>query len=176
MRRSGHLFKAVGFVYCLTSAVYLKADKVELHSGTVITGQVLSIKDDKLEVDSGYGKLLIPLKEITSMDSDNPIWIRFKGENAFSPWKLETINQQLQLVSPDQSQIRPAVPTELANVSHITPDSDEWRWTGNANAYLSYQRGNTKKDAFNADGQFAVRDYLKRKMIHNQARRKTTVL
>ena len=165
MHRFGHLFKAVGFVFCLTSAVYLKADRVELHNGSVITGQVLSIKDDKLEVDSGYGKLLIPLKDIMSMDSEKPVWIRFKGESSFSPWKLETMNQQLQLVSPDQSQTRPANPSQFASVSPIAPDSDEWRWTGNANAYLSYQRGNTKKDTFNADGQFAVRDYMNRNIL-----------
>ena len=165
MHRSGPIFKAFGLICCLAPSAYLQADKIQLHNGSLITGQVLSIKDDKLEVDSGYGKLLIPLKDIASMDSDSPVWIRFKGESSFSPWKLETMNQQLQLVSPDQSQMRPADPSEFASVSNIAPDSDQWRWSGNANVYLNLQRGNTKKDTLNADGRFAVRDRLNRNTL-----------
>ena len=141
------------------------ADRVQLHNGSIITGSVTNIKQGKLQIDSGYGQLLIPLKDIASMEADSPLWIRFKGEQAFSPWKVETLNNQLQLVSEDQSQVRPANPSEFASVSRLPPDSDEWRWSGNANVYMNLQRGNIKKDTFNADGRFAVRNRLNRNTL-----------
>ena len=143
----------------------LLADKVQLHNGSVIMGSVTNITDDKLQIDSGYGQLSIPLKDISTLETDNPLWIRLKGEQAFSPWKVETRNNQLHIVSPDQSQVRQIDPADFASVSWQSPDSDEWRWSGNANAYLNLQRGNIKKDTFNADGRFAVRDRLNRNTL-----------
>ena len=79
-----------GLISCV-----VQGDTISLHNGSVIKGRILSIKDENFQIDSGYGKLTVPLKEITTLDSDEPVWIRFKGSEAFQQWQLHTINYQL---------------------------------------------------------------------------------
>lgn len=149
-------------IVCITFsgllALQALADTVRLHNGSVIQGKVLDVKDDKLQIDSGYGKLNIPLKEVVGLESEESFWVRFKGQKDFTQWLVNVEGDQLKLVSPDQEEEILADPKDFARLSHMPPDSDQWRWSGNANVYLNYQRGNTFKDTVNADGRLGARD------------------
>ncbi|MGI9280068.1 MAG: hypothetical protein ACR2PX_10630 [Endozoicomonas sp.] len=89
-----------GLISCV-----VQGDTISLHNGSVIKGRILSIKDENLQIDSGYGKLTVPLKEITTLDSDEPVWIRFKGSEAFQQWQLHTINHQPSTINHQPSTI-----------------------------------------------------------------------
>ncbi|MGI9273492.1 MAG: DUF481 domain-containing protein [Endozoicomonas sp.] len=153
---------AAGLFCCMFPFTSLMADSVLLHNGNEISGKIVSIKDDKLQLDTGYGKLDIPLRDIVVMESDQPLWIRVKGEEAFGRWKLDHAEDQQQLVNEDTGESIKADPSHLARLSDKQPDGDEWRWSGNANVYMNIERGNDKKDNFNADGRIGVRDRLNR--------------
>ncbi|KEQ19204.1 DUF481 domain-containing protein [Endozoicomonas numazuensis] len=140
----------------------VQGDFVSLHNGSVIKGRILSIKDEKLQIDSGYGKLTVPLKEVTDLDSDEPVWIRFKGSDTFQQWQLQTTDHQLQLVSDDEATMIPADPSDFARLTSTPPENDDWRWSGHANAYANIQRGNTIKNAYNLDGRLGIRNRLNR--------------
>lgn len=143
----------------------LWADSVRLTNGSNLQGTFLSVSDGKLQMDTGYGKLAIPLKDIQTMDSDNPVWVRVKGEHDFVHGEISAGGQGLQIHQSDGTVRQVEEADSLAMLTVQNPDKEVWRYTGNANVYFSMDRGNDHKDSLSADGRLTARDRINRHSV-----------
>ena len=156
---------------CLIPGLPSWADSIRLNNGSNLQGTFLSISDGKLQMDTGYGMLAIPLKDIHTMDSDESVWVRIKGEPDFIRGEISSGGQGLQILQADGNMRQIDQASNLAMLTVKNPDKDVWSYTGNANVYFSLDRGNDEKDSLNADGRLTARDRLNRHSLDFKSER-----
>ncbi len=156
--------RGLSFITALVLFVCLPimADRVQLSNDSKIEGVIESIKGNQLLINTGYGKLQIPLQDITSVSSDSPAWIRIKGSESFTYSTLSSEQNNVLLIDERGNSIPVDGPSEIDEFSSILPDKNPWQFSGNANIYFSIDRGNDHKDSLNADSQLIFRDLSNR--------------
>ena len=153
---------AIGAACLSLWTLSVRADTVELNNGSVVRGCIKELKEGKLQVDTGYGKLSIPVNDIAGLVSDNPLWIRIKGEQDYTHSTLSVTGGDILLTDDSGSTQQINKAADITTISVNDPDKDRWRYSGNANAYFNMSRGNDYKDSINVDGRVAARNRLNR--------------
>lgn len=153
------------------AALPVWADTVQLHNGSVVHGTIQSITEGKLQIDTGYGNMMVPVRDVQSLDSDHSVWIRVKGEPMFSHGKLSSRRKGLQLTNAEGNVFNIEQTANVAELTTINPDKDLWRYSGYASVYFSLDRGNDERNSLSGDGRITARDRLNRHSLDFKSER-----
>ena len=141
--------KRMLFILFLGVATIVTADQVEMQDGSVLKGQILSISETSIELETAYvGTRKVDRAQVASFSTDEPIYIRLTGGTVVPGPVLADDANELILKGPD-GMFR----TELVMIKEgwRTPDQDPRtkdllrKWRYRAEARLSGKSGNTSE-------------------------------
>jgi putative salt-induced outer membrane protein YdiY len=152
------MLKTAGFFLFLSSFLCgaLFGDQVTLKNGDVITGAIIKKDGDKLTIKSEFlGEVTMPWNAITSIKSDNPLFVDLPG-GAEVNGKVSTQGDQVEIQSPQKTQAAPL--TQIAVIRNADEQqkyeklrNPSWLqlWTGYVDLGFSIARGNASTDTLN---------------------------
>jgi putative salt-induced outer membrane protein YdiY len=147
----------------LVSAILLaalgtaEADEVHLMNGDRITGEVVTMEDDKLVFRTSYaGEITIKWRQIDSIVTDTPVEVSFQDETTVIGTTKPAKDGGMRLESTETTDV---ISFRLDDVKAINPKLPEERVEikADVNFGLKYERGNTDKDVLHLDGSFSAR-------------------
>jgi putative salt-induced outer membrane protein YdiY len=138
----------------LIMAGYVRADEVRLKNGDHLTGEVVTMENDKLILKTSYaGEIKISWKEVASIQTDAPIAVILNDESALKGITQPADGGKMKL---DTEKFDASF--SLADVKSINPKPiPAVMIKANVNAGLDIERGNTETDKYYLDGDFVAR-------------------
>ena len=157
MKLSGKLIFVSLLVWGLL-IVESPADEIILKNGDRLTGEVVTLEENKLILKTSYaGEISIAWPEVENIRVDKPVGVVL--ENDVSLYGLiETGEDGRLLIKQDKSRQR--VLADLKEVRRINPqhtESAETQYNMRANVGVTLESGNTEKEKFHLDGWFGAR-------------------
>jgi len=135
-----------------------RADEVHLKNGDRITGEVVTMEEDKLVLKTSYaGEITIQWDEVASMATDAPVEVSFQDETTVVGTTKPAKDGEMSLKTAETAEV---ISFQLDEVKSINPKSPEKgvEIKGDVNLGLKYERGNTDKDVIHVDGSFSARE------------------
>ena len=146
----------LSLVHCATPA---SADEVILKDGSRVIGKVRSKKDNTLEFKTSFaGTINIKWNKVVELKTDKPQKVLLSNYEVIPARVL--LNKEETTTVKSEPGAKPQE-YEKSEVAFINPES--WRmgkgfkFTGNVNAAMKIERGNTDKDELDVDGQTTLR-------------------
>ena len=132
------------------------ADEVYLKNGDRITGQVISMKEGKLTIETTYaGKIQINWVELAELKTDAPITVILSDETSLQGISTPAEEGKIKL---ETEKIAGTVSFDIAEVKAVNPEPvPAVRWTARVNVGLKVEGGNTDKKEFHLDGNMVAR-------------------
>ncbi|MBW2407696.1 MAG: DUF481 domain-containing protein [Deltaproteobacteria bacterium] len=132
------------------------ADEVRLKNGDKLTGQIVSMQEDKLILETTYaGKITISWQEVAGIRTDGSVKIILKDETTLEG-TTEAVEDGKMKLDTDKFETPPTF--SLADVKAINPTPVKTvKITARANASITTERGNTDTDNYYFDGEFVAR-------------------
>jgi putative salt-induced outer membrane protein YdiY len=145
------------FTVVLAALGTAEADEVRLKNGDRITGQVVTMEEDRLVLKTGYaGEITIQWDQVGSMVTDTPVEVSFQDETTAVGTTRPAKDGGMRLNAVDTAEV---IPFQLGDVKSINPKPAKkgMEIKADANLGLKYERGNTDKDTLHLDGSFSAR-------------------
>jgi len=132
------------------------ADEVRLKNGDKLTGQIVSMQENKLILETTYaGKITISWQEVAGIRTDGSVKIILKDETTLEG-TTEAVEDGKMKLDTDKFETPPTF--SLADVKAINPTPVKTvKITARANASITTERGNTDTDNYYFDGEFVAR-------------------
>lgn len=135
-----------------------KADEVHLKNGDRITGEVVTMEEDKLVLKTSYaGEITIEWQQVASIATDTPVEVSFQDETTVVGTTKPAKDGEISLEAVETAEL---ISFQLDEVKSINPKPPEEavKIKADVNFGLKYERGNTDKDTLHVDGSFSARD------------------
>ncbi|HEX5486989.1 MAG TPA: DUF481 domain-containing protein [Limnobacter sp.] len=161
--RRTHRFKPVLFaslsVYSLLffPSGVAHAATLTLKNGDKITGKVIQLTDDQIEFKSAvFGKVQVPFKKVVQLISDDNTRIELKDGRTVTG--KVTLDDQGHLLV-DQGSLGQSTLLTRNDLEALNPPvvDNRVKYTGHFNVGGSYNRGNSRDDLLNINGEFVAR-------------------
>ena len=146
------------FAVLLAALGTAQADEVHLKNGDRITGEVVTMEEDKLFLKTSYaGKITINWDQVASIVTDTPVEVSFQDETMVVGTTKPAKEGEISLETVETAEV---ISFRLDEVKSINPKPPEEgvKIKGDVNFGFSYERGNTNKDKLHLDGSFSARD------------------
>jgi len=132
------------------------ADEVRLTNGDKLTGQVVTMEEEKLVLKTTYaGEITITWKEVAGIMADDPVKVVLNDETALEGKTAPIEDGKMKL---DTGKLESPASFSLADVKAINPKPVKpVKIATRVNASMVNQRGNTIKDNYYFDGEFVAR-------------------
>ena len=165
MRRNEVLAAMVVFTMLFTAG-YAAADEVRLKNGDRLTGEVVTMENDKLILKTSYaGEIKIDWKELTGIQTDAPIAVVLTDESAFKGATKPADEGKMQ-VEAKKFDAR----FSLRDVRSINPKPrPAVKIKAGVNAGLDVKRGNTETANYHLDAEFIARTKLSRYTVRAES-------
>jgi putative salt-induced outer membrane protein YdiY len=141
------------FFATLLSGFYAAADELLMKDGSRLLGQVVK-KDDGASIDfktTYAGVIKVKWTEVSKLTTDEPMTILLKS--GVTREVSSAKNTESGIVVVRKSGETETIPGR--DVGYVNPEpwrlGEGWKWTGNTNAALNYERGNSEKDEYEVD-------------------------
>jgi hypothetical protein len=161
IRRRSDMKKNLTLLLIIISVAFLisrnsLADEVRLKNGDRLTGQVVRMEAGKLLLKTVYAvDISIVWQEVVSVMTDGSVKIVLKDETALEGIPLATEDGEMKL---DTVKLEAPASFSLADVTAINPlPVKPLKINTRVNASVTNERGNTKSDNYNFDGEFVAR-------------------
>jgi putative salt-induced outer membrane protein YdiY len=135
-----------------------QADEVHLKNGDRITGEVVTMEEDKLILKTSYaGEITIEWQQVASIVTDTPVEVSFQDETTVVGTTKPAKDGEISLEAVETAEL---ISFQLDEVKSINPKPPEEavKIKADVNFGLKYERGNTDKDTLHVDGSFSARD------------------
>jgi putative salt-induced outer membrane protein YdiY len=146
------------FAILLAAVGTTRADEVHLKNGDRITGEVVTMEEDKLVLKTSYaGEITIKWDQVASMVTDTPVEVSFQDETMVVGTTRPAKDGEIRLEAFETGEM---ISFQLDEVKSINPKPPEEgvKIKADINFGLSYERGNTNKDKLHLDGGFSARE------------------
>jgi len=151
-------FFALMLVFVVLS-VPASADELILQDGSRVLGKVVSKKNNTLEFKTSFaGTIKVKWSKVLELKTDEPQKVLLTNKEVIPARVLRNTEETTTVESEPGATPREV---EKSEVAFINPES--WRmgkgfkFTGNVNAAMKIERGNTDKDEFDFDGKATMR-------------------
>lgn len=154
-----HYVKSVFIFLFLMPLLYgiAAADEVRLNNGDRISGEVKSLKEDKLVLVTSYaGEITITWSEVAVLLTDKPIKVVLSDETVVEGISQPGDEEEMNLLT---EKIKGSVSIHLADVKSINPGPPEpnLKISARANVGIDVKKGNTDTESYHFDGSFVAR-------------------
>ncbi len=141
------------------------ADVVFLKNGDRVSGEILTMEDSVLQVDTDYADLVrIDWEDVAGLTSDKPLWLSFH-EDAVIPEGIGIRNGDRLILF----RLEPGGPVQLDKIKTI--NLFELSYRGNLGLGGSATSGNTSTETINASGTLTVNKGWHRFILDGRANR-----
>ena len=134
------------------------ADEIILKNGDRLTGEVITLEEDKLIFKTSYaGELIIAWSEVEKIRVDKQAGVLLEDE-VFLKGVIETAEDGRMIIRQDET--RQHVFVNLEKVKRISPqqaESTKTKYNMRANVGITIESGNTEKEKFHLDSTFGAR-------------------
>ena len=137
-----------------------KADKVWLENGDVISGEIKSLEAGQLKLATEYaGEITVSWRHVRTVESDDPVWVTFIGEDEAAIRELKSDGQELVVVDQDGVERNFSAAWAVASITQEKPALPEsWEFSGNFGVNMDSTKGNEEEWVFNLDGALNIND------------------
>jgi len=157
MKFTGKLIFFSLFVWGLLLVESL-ADEIILKNGDRLTGEVITLEEDKLIIKTSYaGEISIAWPEVEKIRVDKPVGVVLE-DDVYRHGLIETAEDGRLLIRQDKTRQR--VFADLEEVKRINPqhaESTKTKYNMRANVGITVESGNTEKEKIHLDGRFGAR-------------------
>jgi putative salt-induced outer membrane protein YdiY len=146
------------FAIFLAAMGTAQADEVHLKNGDRITGEVVTMEEDKLLLKTSYaGEITIQWDQVASLVTDTPVEVSFQDETMAVGTTRPAKDGKMSLETTETAEV---ISFQLDEVKSINPKPSEEgvEIKADVNFGFSYERGNTNKDKLHLNGSFSARD------------------
>jgi putative salt-induced outer membrane protein YdiY len=133
------------------------ADEVQLKNGDRLTGEVKSLKEEKLILVTSYaGEITITWSEVAALRTDKPIKVVLTDESMVEGISQPGKEQEINLLT---EKIEGDITIRLMDVKSINPDppGPTVKINARANVGIDVKKGNTDTETYHFDGSFVAR-------------------
>jgi putative salt-induced outer membrane protein YdiY len=143
------------------------ADELRLKNGDRITGKVISMEKNKLEIETAYaGKITVEWQDVVNLTTESPITVQV-GENISLHGTAEPAREGEMRVK--QEKIAESSTFDLSKVTEINPKpKPAIKISARVNIGASRTTGNSDTGAVHLDGQFSARTEKNRTTINGE--------
>lgn len=143
----------------------LAADVIQLKNGDRVSGDIITMVDTVLTVDTDYADVIeIDWDDVKGLTSDKPLWVAFH-DGAVIPDDIGVRNGDRLIVF----RLEPDGPVQLHKIKSINPFELSYR--GNLGLGGSLTSGNTDTESLNASGTLTVNKEWHRIILDGRANR-----
>lgn len=147
-----------GFEICLALAAALltglpaMADELIMKDGSRLMGKVIKEDGGVVDFKTSYaGTIKVKWSEISELIADEPITVLLKNRETRAATNAKNTEAGIVLAD-DSGTTETLSPGEVA---YVNPEpwrlGQGWKWSGNINIDLNYERGNSDKDEYHGD-------------------------
>jgi len=131
-------------------------DEVIINNGDRLTGTVKTTKQGKLIIETGYaGEVKVQLSDIKRIVTDKPVKLVLDDDTQVSGILSTSDGTEMAIREDIDSKLRPVSMTKIASIN--PPDTSIVEVTGQFNAGLDRNRGNTDSDKYHVDAETLFR-------------------
>ena len=142
------------------------ADTLSLDNGNLLSGRIRELKDDKVYLDTDWASLVkVELRYVVSMETDELLWVRLKGQDNFRLVRLYQKGKDTWLQDEYGNSSRLDSQQRLAALKADQPDENHWVWSGKANLNMAHKRGEKQESELNTFGSVYIRDRVNRNTL-----------
>ncbi|GEM_PF-2216064 len=142
------------------------ADTLFLKNGDVLTGTIRQLTDKSLEFRTPWaGVVKIKLAAVESMESEELLWLRLKGQDNFRLVSLRSRDRKTWLYDQTGQCVPLKKKSQLAFLQAESLDKDFWFWNGELTVSLSLDQGRTRRGGLQTFGHTTVRDSSNRHIL-----------
>jgi len=140
------------FATMLLAGYPAMADELIMKDGSRLLGKVMKEDGGVVDFKTSYaGTIKVKWSEISELITDKPITVLLKNKETREATNAK--NTEAGVVLADESGATETIPpTEIA---YVNPEpwrlGKGWKWSGNVNVDLNYERGNSDKDEYHGD-------------------------
>ncbi|MDB5851345.1 MAG: hypothetical protein JWP29_5097 [Rhodoferax sp.] len=139
------------------SAPGAHAAKVTLGNGDQISGEIIQLKDQTLNLKSPlFGEVKIPWAQVTELKSDDGVRIQLADGTQLKGTLVLQPNGQVTVAEGPQQPARNLTRTDVAMLNPPVPDTST-KYSGHATVGGIFNRGNSRDDAVNVDAELVAR-------------------
>lgn len=136
----------------MTSLLFLStavADTVWLKNGDKISGDILSLNDGEMEIQTSYaGNIKIKWLSISTMESDRSVSIKNSKTKEQYPTRITASTPGYVWVKTGEIDQKISI-TSIDEFMHTSVKTNEWAWTGNIDAGVNLKNASTHTDDYN---------------------------
>ena len=135
------------------------ADTAWLTNSDVLKGQITSLKDGILQIKTNWGgDIKVKLKYVRALETEQLLWVRMKGQNAFKLLKFQHTDNQTFAVDNEGNEYAIDSSVELATLQEKQPDENKWVHSGTVS--LLFNADSDDEDEFDISGTLKFRDLV----------------
>lgn len=128
------------------------ADELIMKDGSRLMGKVMKEDGGVVDFKTSYaGTIKVKWSEISELITDEPITVLLKNKETREATHAK--NTEAGVVLADESGTTETIPA--SEVAYVNPEpwrlGKGWKWSGNVNVDLNYERGNSDKDEYHGD-------------------------
>ena len=135
----------------LSLPLSVAADRITLNNGDTLSGQILSMRDGVLVLETDYiGEVEIGWDRIADLQTDEPIRVQTGSGDLVTARVVGIQDGELQFAEADRPRAR-------SDVAAINPPASGFKLSGYADAGSTISRGNTESSSFSASAESVAR-------------------
>ena len=142
----------------LVTAPPALGDEIELANGDRISGQILSMEQGELRIETPYaGTIAVQWDQVDTLSTEDPVQVVLSDETSL---KGSTQSAEAGKMKLTMGRIVETVSFDLAEVQAINPkpeDKKAVKLSGRVNVGLSSSSGNTETESYHVDGEIVAR-------------------
>ena len=143
---------ALAVVATLLAGFPAMADELIMKDGSRLLGTVVKEDGGVVDFKTSYaGVIKVKWQEISEIITDEPITVLLKNRETHATKNIR--NTDAGVVLADESGTTKTIPP--SEVDYVNPEpwrlGKGWKWSGNVNVDLLYERGNSDKDEYHGD-------------------------
>ena len=153
----------------LTLSTGVSADTLHLKNGSTVIGDLLSAKDNTVVFDTPFaGKLTVHQQNIDRIITDEPAIIMLNDGTVYRDRQISVSEEELVAIAEGEDPVVFATP----DIKMINPEpwqlGQGFKWTGDLNAALEMERGNSDSDEWDVLGRTTWRSLKVRYRIDGE--------
>ena len=152
----------LGLLVLSCLALTVKADKVWLENGDMLTGEIQRLEAGQLKLATEYaGVITVSWRHVRSVQSDSPLWVSLIGEGEAGRRTLKSDGNGLVIADEDGYERKFSAAWPVAEITREKPAlAEEWEIGGRFGLSMDNRTGNKNELRLNFDGVLNIDDQL----------------
>ena len=143
-----------------------RGDEIWLINGDLLRGTIMELKEGQVDFDTVWaGRIKVDLSHIQSLETEDMLWVRIRGQDEFRLVRLYSLGEQTWLRDQQGNSIPLNSQNSLVALRPDHPGQNQWLVSGTINGNVSLKRGDSNKNQVKTFGTVNVRDRVNRNIL-----------